>query len=463
MDLLARVRRFIREHDLAPPGARVVAAVSGGGDSMALAHVLAELDRAGDLRLAGLAHFNHQLRATADRDEAFVREAARTLDVPIVADRADVAERAARERRSIEDAGRTARYAFFERARVELAADVVALGHTRDDQAETFLLRLLRGAGPRGLAGMHPRHGTIVRPLLDCRRDELRGWLDARGVAHVEDESNADVRVPRNRVRAELVPLLADRFNPAVVDVLADEAALAREMWQWMDEASAPFLATGELDVAELNRLPPALRRLVVWRALTTHAGGRHISFDHVRDVIRLMQASDGSLDLPGQQVQRIGGRIVILTGQGSRGAHEARSSAANLYSYPLSIPGEVAVPESGCVVSVAPATGDVLAERRATVGNGPIAVVRGDRLTESLVVRNRRPGDRFQPVGLRGRKKLQDLFVDQKVARADRDAVPLVVDARDRIVWVAGFGIDEAFRVTDAAQAVLLLRLTRA
>jgi tRNA(Ile)-lysidine synthetase-like protein len=107
--------------------------------------------------------------------------------------------------------------------------------------------------------------------------------------------------------------------------------------------------------------------------------------------------------------------------------------------------------------------TVDVVAERRATVGNGPMAVVRGDRLTESLVVRNRRPGDRFQPVGLQGRKKLQDLFVDQKVARAERSAVPLVVDARDRIVWVAGFGIDEAFRVTDAAQAVLLLRLTRA
>jgi tRNA(Ile)-lysidine synthase len=357
---------------------------------------------------------------------------------------------------------------------------------------------------------MYPRHGTIVRPLLDCRRDELRAWLDARGAEHVEDETNTDVRVPRNRVRAELVPLLAERFNPSAVDVLADQAALARETWQWMEEASAPFLATGELDVAELNRLPAALRRVIIWRALSEHAGGRHISFDHVRDVIRLMQTTEGSLDLPGQQLQRIGTRIVIKTGKtrsgsrgsqgslgslGSSGSQGASGSAslenqrnpqnhqnpanlenptnlanpanlansANLYSYPLSSPGEVVVPESGCVVSVAPATGDVVAERRATVGNGPIAVVRGDRLTESLVVRNRRPGDRFQPVGLRGRKKLQDLFVDQKVARAERDAVPLVVDARDRIVWVAGFGIDEAFRVTDAAQAVLLLRLTRA
>src|SRR5262249_59031295 len=130
--------------------------------------------------------------------------------------------------------------------------------------------------------------------------------------------------------------------------------------------------------------------------------------------------------------------------------------------SYHLSIPGEVLVPESGCTVSAAVAAPGLAGARSATVGNGPLAMVRRDRLTGTLVVRNRRPGDRFRPVGLRGRKKLQDLFVDQKVARTDRDVVPLVVDARDRIVWVAGFGIDEALRVTDAANAVLPLSLSR-
>src|SRR5439155_3961093 len=121
------------------------------------------------------------------------------------------AARARRERRSLEDAARVARYAGLERARLELHGDLVALGHTRDDQAETFLLRLVRGAGPRGLAGMYPRHGAFVRPLLDCRRGELRAYLAERGIGYVEDETNADVRIPRNRVRAELLPLLADR------------------------------------------------------------------------------------------------------------------------------------------------------------------------------------------------------------------------------------------------------------
>jgi tRNA(Ile)-lysidine synthase len=458
--LIDRVRRFIHQHDLVHQGARVVAAVSGGSDSMALACVLADLERRGLLQLAGIAHFNHQLRDEAGADERFVRSAAETLGVQFIVDRADVAALAAEQRRSIEDAARSARHAFFERARAQCEADAVALGHTRDDQAETFLLRLLRGAGPRGLSGMHPRHGSTIRPLLDCTRRELRTLLDERGVSYVEDATNADVAIPRNRVRAELIPMLAGRFNPRVVDVLADEASLARELWLWMDEASAPFLATpGVLDVAALRGAPPGLRRLVVWRALTAGAGGRHISFDHVTDVIRLISRDDpdgdAGLDLPAQRVQRIGGALVLT----NRGARDSRGSA-NFFERTLSIPGETRIPEAECVVTAEDA--EPGAGARATAGNASVAFVRRDLFRQTLVVRNRRPGDRFRPVGLNGWKKLQDFFVDRKLGRRHRDAVPLVVDETDRIVWVAGYGIDEAFRVTDSSQAVLVLRLTR-
>ena len=194
--------------------------------------------------------------------------------MPVLTDRGDVATLARRERRSVEDAGRAARHAFFERARSLAGADVVALGHTRDDQAETFLLRLTRGAGPRGLGGMYPRNGDIVRPLLDCRRGDLRAWLSTRRLPFVEDETNADVSIPRNRVRAELLPLLEARFNPGIVDVLADEADLARETWQWMNAMAGDLAArlvrpiadrghelVYEMDVAALVALPLALRR----------------------------------------------------------------------------------------------------------------------------------------------------------------------------------------------------------
>src|ERR1700730_7873694 len=301
MHLIDVVRRSIREHALAPSGTRVVVAVSGGSDSVALAHLLRELAEAGELHVAGVAHFNHQLRETADRDERFDREAAEALGWPTFVDREDVAARARGERRSIEDAARTSRHEFFERAREHFHAAVVALGHTRDDQAETFLLRLLRGAGPRGLASMHPRHGATVRPLLACRRSELRAYLAARNVAFVEDESNRDTSIPRNRVRAELLPMLETRFNPAIVEVLADEAAMARDTWRWMDGVAGELLKAGRqvsptrLDVVAFNGAPRPVRRFAVWRALTAMSGGRPISFGHVEAVLRLMDEDDSS------------------------------------------------------------------------------------------------------------------------------------------------------------------------
>ena len=481
MLLVARVREFVHHHDLIGRDTRVLAAVSGGSDSVALAHVLRELDAAGEVRLAGLVHFNHQLRRAAAGDEQFVATLGESLGVPVLTDCGDVAARARRERRSVEDAGRAARYAFFERARSLAGADVVALGHTRDDQAETFLLRLTRGAGPRGLGGMYPRNGYIVRPLLGCRRADLRAWLSARTLPFVEDDSNSDVSIPRNRVRAELLPMLEARFNPGIVDVLADEADLVREAWQWMnamaDDLTArlvrPIASLGEervieVEVGELASLPLALRRAVLWRAMTTMAGVRPISSGNVESAIRLTdQMGDGRLDVPGQRVERIGSRLV-LRGRPAGVVGRPVAKEANLFRYSLSIPGEVALPEAGLLLSAEAVPADARFEdMSAAVRSGAlggagshVAVVRRDLMAGSLAVRNRRPGDRFRPLGLDGRKKLQDFFVDRKVARAIRDAVPIVVDETDRIVWVAGYAIDEAFRVTDPAQAVLILKL---
>jgi tRNA(Ile)-lysidine synthase len=470
MSLLECVRRTIRDHELAGPDTRVLVALSGGSDSVALAHIVRELAAEGALHAAGAAHFHHGLRASADRDERFSQAVAESFGWPVVSDREDVGARARRERRSIEDAAHTARYAFFDRARAELHADVVALGHTRDDQAETFLLRLLRGAGPRGLAAMHPRRGTIIRPLIDCRRHELRAYLDERHIPYVEDETNQDVAIARNRVRAELLPLLEARFNPGIVEVLADEADLARGVSDWM-EASADALAPEasipgresrlELDIDRLLDAPVALRRLIVWRAMTEMARGRPVAFEHVRAVLRLVSEPDKSsrrpaLDAPGQRVQRDGRRLVLRSSG-------PRETAANLFCYPLPVPGNVRLVEAHCVVSAetvsSGAAGTAPVDARAGLGR-MTAIVRSDMCRMPLAVRNRRPGDRFRPLGLGGRKKLQDYFVDRKVPRHDRDFVPLVVDGADRIVWVAGHGIDEEFRVTDLTQGVLILKL---
>jgi tRNA(Ile)-lysidine synthase len=466
MKVIDTLRRTIRQHNLAGARTRVVVALSGGADSVALVHLLRELDAARELVVAGVAHFNHQLRAEAARDEAFCVELAAACDIPIFVEREDIHARAEREGRSIEHAASAARHECFGRALAHFGGDRVAVGHTRDDQAETFLLRLLRGAGPKGLASMHPRNGDVIRPLLACRRADLAAYLDQRGIAHVEDQTNTDVSIPRNRVRAELLPVLEERFNPNIVDVLADQAELARHEWLWMEtelklrnlEPGTPEPGTLSLEIAALQQAPMALLRFSVWKAMTRIARARPVSFEHVDAAIQLLAAdsSTATYDGPGQTVQRIGGRLVLT----ERAARNTRARQAIAFRYPLPVPGEVRVAEAGCIVTARLADGSGIETLRAAAGNRAVAIVSADIGDDALAIRNRRPGDRFTPFGLGGRKKVQDFLVDRKVPRAARDGVPIVVDREDRIVWVAGHEIDRAFRVTDASQTVVILTL---
>jgi tRNA(Ile)-lysidine synthase len=461
MDLEARVRRTIRRHQLVARDTAVLVAVSGGSDSVALAHLLHGLARAGELRVVGLAHFNHGLRSESDEDEAFCVRVAAALGCRFVAGREDVRAIAVREHRSIEDAARSARYRFFDHARTELGADVVALGHTRDDQAETFLLRLLRGAGSRGLASMHPRRGFIVRPLLDCRRTELRAYLAAGEVPFVHDESNDDLAIPRNRVRAELLPFL-ERFNPAIVDVLADEAALARDEHDYLHAAVValwPQVVCEEgdrlrLDAESLARMPRALARQLV-QTVMSRAAGRGVAFADVERTLELAVNGGGAFDAPRQRVERIGIHVVLTSREPGAVGRPTRQRVGP-FRYPLTIPGETLVGEAGCVVSAEVAAADP----GAFLSKASVALVQLDKRDGPFAVRNRRPGDRFRVAGVGRRRKLQDFFVDRKIARDCRDRIPIVVDERDRIIWVAGYAVAEEFRVTDSAQSVIILRL---
>jgi tRNA(Ile)-lysidine synthase len=465
--LVTRVRRTIRRHDLIPRGGRVVVAVSGGSDSVALLHLLRALGAEGDLRVAAVAHFNHRLRgAASDEDEAFCRRLAALWAMPFVADGTDVAAAAAADRTSIELAGRRLRYAFFDRAAAAHAADRVAVGHTRDDQAETVLLRLLRGAGPEGLAAIHPRAGPIVRPVLDVPRADLRAYLAEHRVAFCDDATNLDVEVPRNRVRHELLPLLAARFTPGIVDVLSREADIAREDAAFLGQAAAAaealvVRATPEGVVVDLPALagqPVAVARRILRRAMAAVAPDRFIGFETVQAVLDLAD-TDGEpgrqVDAPGLRAERRGDSVVLR----SRRARVPAPEWPAPFCYLLPVPGEVTVPEAGCrvsadVVDVGPRRGGW------SGGRSDLVAVAASALASPLTVRSRRAGDAFRPLGLGGRKKLQDFFVDRKVPRALRDRVPLVVDGLDRIVWVVGHGVGEEFRVTDPAKAVVVLRL---
>jgi tRNA(Ile)-lysidine synthase len=466
MSLTDSARRTVRRHGLLPTGSRVVVALSGGADSVALLHVLRDLAEVEGFRVVGAAHLNHQLRgADADADEHFCRELASRLDVPVEVERIDVGELARLSGTSIEHAAHTARHEFFDRAAVRLNATAVAVAHTKDDQAETFLLRLLRGAGPRGLSGMHPRSGIVVRPFLETGRDEVRSFVQAHHLQFRHDASNDDVAIPRNRIRHELLPLI-ERFAPGIVDVLDREAAIAREDADYLEEAARAaserlisHRAEGvELDAGALLREPPAIARRVIRIAQRMAAGDRFVGFDAAEAVLRYaVSKSTGQIDLPGHRVNRRGGSLVLTRSRGRE-----KPSPAALFSYQLEVPGQVRVPEAACAISADTMTvpAGVAVERVSRlVGRSNEAVVEAERLAGPLSVRNRRPGDTFRPLGLGGRKKLQDYFVDAKVDRLEREITPVIVDSAGQIVWVSGHAVAEEFRVTDTTRDVVILK----
>ena len=481
MSLIDSVLRTIRRHHMLPAGGRIAVALSGGPDSVALLHLLRELENRGELVVAGAAHFNHQLRgAASDDDEAFCRALAATLGVRIEVGSGDVRGHARAEKRSIEDAARRMRYAFLTEAASRLGAGAVAVGHSRDDQAETFLLRLLRGSGTRGLGSIRPKAGIVIRPLIEVTRAALRQFAAEEGLTFQEDATNADVTVPRNRIRHELLPYLEREFTPGIVEVLAREAALAQADEDKLEaeaiekaasivlsstasftgkpvgssgvsasvQAPAPIVA---IDVQALVALHPALASRVARHAIQRLAGPRFVGFDHVQRFLAFV--ADGAvgqaMSLPGQQAVHEGARVLL-------GPEPVRGEpVSNLERLILPVPGEVILDRQGMALSAG------WTESTAAAGPGESVLIKG--VSGGLAVRFRVPGDRFQPPGLGGRsKKLQDYLVDRKVARAERDSLPLVVDGDDRIIWVVGHGVAEGVRAPAASPGVILLKVRR-
>ncbi|MEQ1757785.1 MAG: tRNA lysidine(34) synthetase TilS [Vicinamibacterales bacterium] len=327
-----QVRRTIRRYDLLPAGSRVVVALSGGSDSVALTRLLADLSTHGGFVVAGCAHLNHGLRATADRDEAFCRTFAASRALQLQVGRADVAAYAAENGLSIEAAARKIRYSYLDSAAADLGADCIASGHTRDDQAETFLMKLMRGAGQAGLGGIYPRRGALIRPLLDVSREELRDWLRAGGQDWVEDETNADLENPRNRIRISVLPELAKALGGDPRPSIARAAALLREDGEWLDataEREFDRLVAGSdrgqtgvrpgsdqgqtLDAAQLLKLPPPVEARVLRLALGRLAGDREVTLEHVELARAVLRGQSAAVDVPGGRVELSRSLLVLL------------------------------------------------------------------------------------------------------------------------------------------------------
>lgn len=463
-----RVRSALERSGLAG-GKLLVVAVSGGPDSLALLHALHRLEADLGLRLHG-AHLDHRLRGRASEEDAlFVAGTFRGLGIPGTVEAADVAAYRRQHRLSLEQAARQVRYAFLARVASEQGADAIALGHTADDQAETVLLHLVRGSGLAGLRGMalvarhvfDGRSVVLARPMLEITREETLAYCQALGLSPRQDESNLYPGMARNRVRLQLVPLL-QQFNPAIRDALLRlSRSVARDLAHLEAEVERvwPGVVARQDDMLTLDRaafsaLDSAVQGHLLRRAVLEVKGDLEgMEQVHLEDMARLMSGPAGtSLDLPGGLSFAVGYGRATLARPGEEGCPLPPLEG----QHRLQVPGETIIPGWRVTVRLARrGEGAGVPAALACAPDGTFARFDYEAMRGELWVRPRRPGDRFQPLGMAESKKLQDFMVDARVPRPWRDRVPLLVTPRG-IAWVVGWRIAQWARVTEATSREL-------
>lgn len=433
--LLEEALRFARSQDLLPrPGEAVLCAVSGGADSMCLLHWLWILGRREGFSVSA-AHYNHHIRGSfSDRDEAFVHDWCAQRAIPFVSGGEDVPAQAARTGLGLEETARQMRYAFLTRQAREMGCALLATAHQADDNIETLLLHLLRGAGLRGLTGIPPRRGNIVRPLLTTPRAEIEAYLAAFSIPHVEDETNQDGAYTRNRVRGELIPLLrtlqpnlTPRLTQTIFALRADEALLSGMAECGLEREGD----TAWADADALAALPEPLA-LRAAKALLETPGGEDVGYTaaHLRSILALCRSQSPSarIDLPrGRQARREYGRIVV-----------GPAPAQALFS-PVPL-----VPDG-----VTPLPGWQAVCRRGTrpPGQRPTPehfYLKASALAQGAFFRPRQEGDRIALPG-RPAKSVKKLFIDEKLPRQRREQIPLLC-CGETVLAVGGFGCDTAW-----------------
>jgi tRNA(Ile)-lysidine synthase len=465
-ELEQRVLDFIQSHRLVS-GRKLVVAVSGGADSVCLLHILGKLQEKLKVKLH-VAHLNHRLRgAESEADAKYVSDLARQLGIAATIEGREVKDYQKQQRLSLEEAAREVRYGFLTEVARTTGAGRVAVGHTRDDHIETVLLHLVRGTGTRGLRGLQPytdwksKSGSIivVRPLLEISHQETEDYCQSQGLKPRIDATNISLSPLRNRVRHQLLPLLMS-YNPAVAQALLRTARIAGDDIDFLDEEVARLWdkvaqeqgKTIALDREGLDRLPPALKRYLLRAAVEKMLGSaKDIEMRHIEEMMSALDKAAGKrLSLPQGLIFSLEYDRYLLT------ADPTALSPLPVLSgeFELKIPGKTSLP--GWRIEAT-----ITNRENTTEKDNFTAYLDLDKVGDRLLVRPRKRGDRFQPLGLDQPKKVNEFMIDAKIPRTWRQRVPIVCSP-EQIVWVVGWRIDERAKVSEKTKKVLQLKFER-
>lgn len=425
---ITRIKRTITENNLISSGSSVLIALSGGADSVFLTYVLKNMSYELDLSLYAC-HVEHGIRgADSVRDMEFSRKLCESLGIEFFGKSFDVPGEAARLRISEEAAGRKIRYEYFSRVLAEQGIDLLATAHHRDDRVETIVMNMLRGAGLRGFVGIEYKNGSVIRPLLDITKDEILEYCRSENINYCTDATNFNTEYTRNRIRHELIPALR-KYNPSFDDCIIRESSIMSEEDRYLEAVAASeyelLKSDSGLCIEKLMRLDTAIRRRVIYMYIAEKKGTRRdISFDDVNAVLKLCTSgkSGKCADIGGELRAQVSyGRLYI-----------GRDEGCADFEYRLQPGVPCDVKELGMRFTLARCSGP---DDNAIVINP----------SDTVILRNRRPGDVFYPTGMEGRKKIKDYFIDKKIGRAQRTKIPILV-VNGEIAAVAGMRTDRRF-----------------
>ncbi|KUG05214.1 trna(ile)-lysidine synthetase [hydrocarbon metagenome] len=453
--MLQKVNDYIAKNQLFHEGAAVIAAVSGGPDSVALLHILKELVPKLGINLTA-AHLNHQLRDEAGEEEEFVRSICQEWQIPFRCQVIDVRKEAADQKKGIEEAARDCRYQYFEELKQELQADYVATAHHRDDQAETILLHMLRGSGIKGLRGILPSHGYLMRPLLGVTRSDIEKYLEENLLSYRMDSSNYDLNFLRNRVRHELIPYLQKEYNPRIIENLDRLGLIAREENQAMETETDRLMRSAVLikdqgqvviDNKVFQKIHPAFQRRIILSALGWLQGDDGWSALDVQLIMDLNRKPGSAKKIKLRKniwVSKVYDQLII--------GIPLEINAQ--YCYPVRAPGSVYIQETGDTFCFAIITMEEYQKGR----HHDEIYLDHDKLAPDIFLRSRKAGDRISLPGMKGRKKIKDYFIDKKVPLIDRSRIPLL-SSQDEVYAIVGHSISQKVGIDEKTTRVLVIR----